>query len=69
MAGRLAANNENRVYYFTIESRKPEELKIMMYGTPYTLIKAGDRWVNNPSNLMEMKSGLVAAVMLAAGEI
>jgi hypothetical protein len=40
-----------------------------MYGTPYTLIKSGERWINHPSNLLEMKNGLLAAVMLATGII
>ncbi|NVM66865.1 hypothetical protein FHW88_005183 [Mucilaginibacter sp. SG538B] len=69
MSERLAAHHENRTYYFTIESRKPGELKIMMYGTPYTFLHSGERWINYAGNLMEMKSGVIAAVMLAAGEL
>lgn len=69
MSQRLEAHFENRTYYFTTENRKPGELKITMYGTPYTFIKNGERWVNHQSNVMEMKSGLVGAVMLAAGEV
>jgi hypothetical protein len=38
-----------------------------MYGTLYTFLKSGDRWVNNQSNAMEMRAGLVGAVMLALG--
>lgn len=69
MSERLEAHFENRTYYFTIETGKPGELKISMYGTLYTFIKSGERWINHPSNLMEMKIGLVGAVMLAAGEV
>ncbi|MFC0514611.1 hypothetical protein ACFFGT_10380 [Mucilaginibacter angelicae] len=69
MSERLAAHFENRSYYFVIDSRKENEIKITMYGTPYTFIKNGESWRNSQSNLMEMKSGLIGAVMLAAGII
>jgi hypothetical protein len=69
MSERLSAHFENRIYYFTVESRKPGELKIMMYGTLYTFLQTGERWLNHAGNLMEMKTGLVAAVMLSAGEV
>jgi hypothetical protein len=70
MSQRLEAHFENRIYYyFIIADSKPGELKISMYGTPYTFIKSGGRWVNHPSNPLEMKSGLIGAVMLASGEI
>ncbi|AYL96547.1 hypothetical protein [Mucilaginibacter celer] len=67
MSERLAAHFENRTYYFTLESQKENEVKINMYGTLYTFLKSGDRWMNNQSNAMEMREGLVGAVMLALG--
>jgi len=67
MSDRLAAHHENRVYYFFVESIKDNEVKINMYGTPYSLLRSGEAWVNSPSNQMEMKKGLVAAVMVAVG--
>lgn len=69
MSQRLEAHFENRIYYFTVENKKPGELKISMYGTSYTFVKNGERWINHQSNIMEMKNGLVGAVMLAAGEV
>ncbi|NVM62187.1 hypothetical protein FHW88_000463 [Mucilaginibacter sp. SG538B] len=65
----MEAHHENRVYYFHLKSRKENEIKITMYGTLYTFIKSGETWINNPSNVMEMKKGLIAAVMVAIGEI
>jgi len=69
MSDRLQAHHENRIYYFTVERHQAAELKITMYGMVYTLVKKGAHWVNHPSNQMEMKTGLIAAVILAAGEI
>ncbi|MDN3584379.1 hypothetical protein [Mucilaginibacter flavus] len=66
MEGKLEAHYQNRIYYFYIVDQKPAAITITMYTTPYTFVQVGERWVNHGSNRMEMATGLIAAVLVAA---
>ena len=66
MSTRYAAHHENRAYYFFITSKESQELRILMYNTPYILILKKDKWENSPTNQMSMTEGLVNAVVEAA---
>lgn len=62
MSTRYAAQYQNRTYYFYVTLTEPQELRILMYNTPYTLILKKDRWENSPGNQMSMTQGLINAV-------
>lgn len=62
---KLAANTENRTYYFYIVQQKDNEVSILMYSTPYTLVKNEDGWANHPANKLKMVQRLVDAVIEA----
>ncbi|GAB3922229.1 hypothetical protein [Mucilaginibacter myungsuensis] len=66
MADRLEAHHENRIYYFTVTDKKPGELSISMYQTPYTFLEKDGVWVNSLGNKMNMVTPLIAAVVAAA---
>ncbi|BAV05286.1 hypothetical protein SAMN05421788_105254 [Filimonas lacunae] len=66
MEGKLEAHYENRVYFFTIVSKKADEVAIMMYGTSYILVKVNGEWRNKIGNKMNLVPGLVDAVIVAA---
>lgn len=63
---RLSAKISTREFFFYIIDKKPTELSISMYKTPYTLIQRDGKWRNAPSNQMEMSPELVDAVVAAA---
>jgi hypothetical protein len=62
MSTRYAAHYQNRTYYFCITLTEPQELRILMYNTPYTLILKKDLWENATGNQMSMTQGLINAV-------
>ena len=62
MSTRYAAQYQNRTYYFYVTLTEPQELRILMYNTPYTLILKKDRWENSPGNQMSMTQGLINSV-------
>jgi hypothetical protein len=64
---KLVAKVETRTFSFTLLDRKPAEVTIDMYNTPYTLVKKDDSWKNHSSNKMEMSPELVTAVITAIG--
>jgi hypothetical protein len=68
MSTRYAAHHENRTYYFFITLKEPQELRILMYNTPYTFLLKKEQWENSPGNQMSMTQGLVNAVIEAANE-
>jgi hypothetical protein len=61
----LVAKVETRTFSFTVLDRKPEEVMIEMYTTPYTLVKKEEVWRNHSSNKMEMSPELLSAVISA----
>jgi hypothetical protein len=61
----LVAKVETRTFSFTLVDRKPAEVTIDMYNTPYMLVKKEDSWTNHSSNKMEMSPELIAAVITA----
>jgi hypothetical protein len=61
----LVAKVETRTFSFTLVERKPTEVTIEMYNTPYVLVKKEDSWKNHSSNKMEMSPELIAAVITA----
>ena len=63
---RLSAKISTREFFFYIVDKKPTELSISMYNTPYTLVQCEGKWRNAPSNQMEMSPELVDAVITAA---
>ena len=63
---KLEAHFENRIYFFVVKSKNPDEVSIDMYGTPYTFIKKAGKWENRIGNKMNMVSGLIDAVVIAA---
>lgn len=65
MAEKLEAHHENRVYYFKVISKKPDEVIIDMYTTIYTLVKNEGKWANGTGNKMNLVQGLVEAVIKA----
>jgi hypothetical protein len=69
MDNRLEAHYQNRIYYFQLLDKKPGEVSITMYNTPYSFVSAGERWENGKFNKMNMADGLIAAVMVAAGVV
>lgn len=69
MDNRLEAHHQNRIYYFQLLDKKPNEVSISMYNTPYTFVPVGERWENGRTNKMNMADGLIAAVMAAAGVV
>lgn len=66
MAEKLAANYQNRTYFFVILKKEAAEISINMYGTIYFLIKTEEGWVNKFGNKMMLVQGLVDAVIEAA---
>jgi hypothetical protein len=64
---RYAAKIETREFFFYIVEKKPAELRIKMYNTPYLLLEKDGKWCNAPSNLFEMSQDLIDAVTAAAG--
>jgi hypothetical protein len=68
MNERLEAHFENRIYYFYLTERKPNEIHIKMYNTPYIFITGEEGWINSPVNKMVMAQGLVNAVIEALGQ-
>lgn len=62
------ARLENRTFYFTITKQSENEIGIVMYSQPYTLIKEDRGWANHPINAMQMSKELVLAVVKAAVE-
>jgi len=67
MSTRYAAHHENRIYYFYITLKEPQELRILMYNTPYIFILKKGQWENHSGNQMSMSQGLLNAVIEAAG--
>jgi len=63
---RYSAKISTREFFFYIVDKKPAELSISMYKTPYTLIEKDGKWRNAASNQMEMSAELVEAVVAAA---
>ena len=61
----LVAKVETRTFSFSLVDRKPAEVSIEMYNTPYVLVKKENSWKNHSSNKMEMSPELVAAVITA----
>lgn len=66
MTERLEAQVQTRIFYFTVVQQKDTELSILMYSTPYTLIKTDEKWANHVSNRMIMSPELIEAVVKAA---
>lgn len=66
MSERLEAHFEHRIFYFTINSKKDNELSIIMYNMSYTLVNTGEKWINHIGNKMTMSQGLINAVVQAA---
>lgn len=60
---KLEAHYENRIYFFLVKSKSPEEVSIDMYGTPYTFTKKAGKWSNKIGNKMNMVTGLIDAVI------
>ncbi|PTQ96606.1 hypothetical protein C8P68_10491 [Mucilaginibacter yixingensis] len=67
MTEKLAAHYENRTYYFYIVDKKPGELSIRMYDTPYIFIRKNDTWENHSTNKMAMTGPLIQIVAETAG--
>jgi len=67
MAERLEAHFENRIYYFYVVEKKPEELSITMYSTPFTFVKKEKGWENVMANRQQMTLPLIQQVVAAAG--
>ena len=65
MADILVAKVETRTFSFTLLDRKPAEVSIEMYNTPYMLVNKEDSWKNHGSNKMEMSPELIGAVISA----
>jgi len=63
---RYSAKISTREFFFYIVDKKPAELSISMYKTPYILVEKDGKWRNASSNQMEMSAELVAAVVDAA---
>ncbi|GAA4326167.1 hypothetical protein GCM10023149_28820 [Mucilaginibacter gynuensis] len=60
---RLAAQLETRIFYFYVVDQKPNEIRITMYGTHYTLHKSNEGWRNASSNSMNMSQPLIDSVV------
>ncbi|GAA4326795.1 hypothetical protein GCM10023149_29830 [Mucilaginibacter gynuensis] len=60
---RFAAQLETRIFYFYVVDQKPAEVKITMYGTPYTFQRFNEGWRNAASNMMNMSQPLIDSVV------
>lgn len=60
---KLAANTENRTFYFYVVLQKENEITISMYNTNYTLVKVDDKWQNASGNYFSMAQHLIDAVI------
>ncbi|GGH73670.1 hypothetical protein HNQ91_003702 [Filimonas zeae] len=66
MSAKLEAHFENRIYFFVIEKKEPNELTVNLYGTQYTFEKTDKGWMNKKGNRMNMVPGLIKAVVNTA---
>ncbi|OJV54232.1 MAG: hypothetical protein BGO31_12845 [Bacteroidetes bacterium 43-16] len=64
MSERLTAKKDNMEFFFSLLSKSPNEIAIVMYNTEYRLVKnADDIWVNKHDNKMSMSGDLAAAIV------
>jgi len=63
---RYTAKIETREFFFYIVDKKPAELSIKMYNTPYVLLEKDGKWRNAVSNLFELSPELIDAVIAVA---
>lgn len=60
---KLAANTENRTFFFYVTEQGENEIRITMYSTPYTFICRNGKWENHASNYFSMAQHLIEAVV------
>jgi hypothetical protein len=65
MSEKLQAHLEARSFGFFVTERKPNEITIDMYNTPYILVNKDGQWKNHYNNKMEMSQSLINAVIAA----
>lgn len=63
MSEKLVARKGIMEFFFTLLSKSPNEIAIVMYNTEYRLVKDGDKWVNKHDNKMSMSAELAEAVI------
>ena len=61
----LEAHYDDRIYYFTVESKGSKEIVVNMYNTLYNFTKIETGWVNNSGNRFKAVQGLINSIMEA----
>lgn len=59
----LEAHYDDRIYFFTFESKGPKEMVVQMYNTHYNFVKAENGWINGNGNRFKAVQGLVDAII------
>ncbi len=59
----LEAHYDDRIYYFTVETKGAKEIIIQMYNTHYNFVKTEKGWVNGNGNRFKATQGLVDSII------